>query len=69
MLDQTIEEVWTELAQDGVVSDEALRTRLAQKPMTFACDGRGDVRAKELLLRTFRNETLVAAQAGHLAAA
>jgi hypothetical protein len=68
MLDQTIEEVWTELAQDGVVSDEALRTRLAQKLMRCACHGRGDVQAKELLLRTFRNETLAAAHAAHVAA-
>jgi hypothetical protein len=44
-LDQTIQEVWTEIAQDGVISDEALRTRLAQKLMTFACHGRDERRS------------------------
>ena len=67
-LDRTIEEVWSELAAEGMADDDrALRTRLAQKLMAFACHGRGDAQAKELLLRTFRNETLAAANAEHVA--
>jgi len=68
VLDRTIDEVWSELAADGVADDRALRTRLAQKLIAFACHGRADTQAKELLLRTFRNETLAAAHAGHVAA-
>ena len=68
VLDRTIEEVWSELAAEGMAdNDHALRTRLAQKLMAFACHGRGDAQAKELLLRTFRNEMLAAANAGHIA--
>src|SRR5215471_20845736 len=68
MLDHTIDEVWNELAAEGMAGDDrVLRTRLAQKLMTFACHGRDDVQAKELLLRAFRNETLAAANAGHAA--
>ena len=68
ILDRTIEEVWSELTAEGIADDDrALQTRLAQKLMTFACLGRGDGQAKELLLRTFRNETLAAANAGHVA--
>ena len=68
MLERTIDEVWSELAADGVLGDGALRERLAQKLIAFACQGRGDGQAKELLLRTFRNETLAALHAGHVAA-
>ena len=68
VLDHTIDEVWNELAAEGTAGDDrALRTRLAQKLMSFACHDRDDVQAKELLLRAFRNETLAAANAGHVA--
>ena len=67
-LDRTIEDVWQELIDDGIADDDrALRTRLARKLIAFACDGRGDIQAKQLLLRTFRNEMLAAANAGHIA--
>jgi hypothetical protein len=70
MLEKTIDDVSGELAAEAIADDDpALRTRLAQKLMTFACHGRGDGQAKELLLRAFRNETLAAAaNAGHVAA-
>ena len=67
-LEQTINEVWSELAEDGVTCDRTLRNRLARKLIAFACQGRGDSQAKELLLRTFRNETLAALHGGHVAA-
>jgi hypothetical protein len=67
-LEQTMDEVWSELAADGIACDRTLRNRLAQKLIAFACQGRGDRQAKELLLRTFRNETLAALHAGHVAA-
>lgn len=67
-LDRTIEDVCRELVEDGVADDDrALRTRLARKLIAFACHGRGDLQAKQLLLRTFRNEMLAAANAGHVA--
>jgi hypothetical protein len=67
-LDRTIEDVWRELVDDGMAdNDRALRTRLARKLIAFACNGRGDIQAKQLLLRTFRNEMLAAANAGHVA--
>jgi hypothetical protein len=67
-LDRTIDDVWRELRADGAADgDSALRNRLARKLMDFACNGRGDLQAKELLLRTFRNEMLAAANAGHVA--
>jgi len=68
MLERTIDDVWSELAADGVQADDALRERLTRKLIAFACQGRGDSQAKELLLRTFRNETLAALHAGHVAA-
>ena len=68
MLERTIDDVWSELAADGVAGDRALRNRLAQKLIAFACQGRADSQAKELLLRTFRNETLAALHAGHVPA-
>jgi CubicO group peptidase (beta-lactamase class C family) len=67
-LERTMDEVWTELAADGVAGGRALRNRLAQKLIAFACQGRADSQAKELLLRTFRNETLAALHAGHVPA-
>lgn len=67
-LDETIEDVWRELVQDGAADDRLLRTRLARKLIAFACHGLGDLQAKQLLLRTFRNEMLAAANAGHVAA-
>jgi hypothetical protein len=66
-LEQTIEDVWNELAAEGMADDRTLRTRLAQKLIAFASHGRADAQAKELLLRTFRNETLAAANAAHVA--
>jgi hypothetical protein len=66
-LDRTIEDVWQELVDDGMADDRTLRTRLARKLIAFACNGRGDIQAKQLLLRTFRNEMLAAANAGHIA--
>ena len=68
MLERTVDDVWSELAADGVAGDRALRNRLAQKLVAFACQGRADSQAKELLLRTFRNETLAALHAGHVPA-
>jgi hypothetical protein len=68
VLERTMDEVWSELAADGVTGDRALRKRLARKLISFACQGRADSQAKELLLRTFRNETLAALHAGHVAA-
>jgi hypothetical protein len=65
-LEQTMDEVWSELAADGVAGGRALRNRLAQKLIAFACQGRADSQAKELLLRTFRNETLAMLYAGHV---
>jgi hypothetical protein len=67
-LERTIDDVWSELAADGVAGGRALRNRLAQKLIAFACRGRADSQAKELLLRTFRNETLAALHAGHVPA-
>ena len=67
-LERIMDDVWSELAADGVLGDGALRERLAQKLIAFACQGRGDSQARELLLRTFRNETLAALHAGHVAA-
>jgi hypothetical protein len=67
-LERIMDDVWSELAADGVLGDDASRERLARKLITFACQGRGDSQAKELLLRTFRNETLAALHAGHVAA-
>ena len=66
-LDRTIEDVYRELVDEGVADDRTLRTRLARKLIAFACNGRGDLQAKQLLLRTFRNEILAAANAGHVA--
>jgi hypothetical protein len=67
-LERIMDEAWSELAADGVAGDRALRNRLAQKLIAFACQGRGDSQAKELLLRTFRNEALADLHAGHVAA-
>jgi hypothetical protein len=67
-LELIMDDVWSELAADGVPCDRTLRNRLAQKLIAFACHGRGDDQAKELLLRTFRNETLASLNAGHVAA-
>ena len=50
-LDRTIEAVWQELIDDGVADDRTLRTRLARKLIGFACNGRGDIQAKQLLLK------------------
>ena len=66
-LDRTIDDVYRELVDDGVADDRTLRTRLARKLIAFACNGRGDLQAKQLLLRTFRNEIRAAANAGHVA--
>ena len=66
-LDLTIDDVYRELVDDGVADDRTLRTRLARKLIAFACNGVGDIQAKQLLLRTFRNEILAAANAGHIA--
>jgi hypothetical protein len=66
-LDRTIDDVWQELIDDGMADDRTLRTRLARKLIAFACNGRGDIQAKQLLLRTFCNEMLAAANAGHIA--
>ena len=66
-LDLTIDDVYRELVDDGVADDRSLRTRLARKLIAFACNGVGDIQAKQLLLRTFRNEILAAANAGHVA--
>ena len=68
MLERIVDEVCRELAADGVAGDRTLRNRLAQKLIAFACQGRADSQAKELLLRTFRNETLAALHAGHVPA-
>jgi hypothetical protein len=67
-LERIMDDVWSELAADGVLGDDASRERLARKLIAFACQGRGDGQARELLLRTFRNETLAALHAGHVAA-
>lgn len=67
-LERTIDDVWSELAAEGVADGHALRNRLAQKLIVFACQGRADSQAKQLLLRTFRNETLAALHAGHVPA-
>jgi len=67
-LDLIMDEVWRELAADGVAGDRVLRNRLAQKLIAFACQGRADIQAKELLLRTFRNETLAMLHAAHVPA-
>jgi len=67
-LERTIDDVWRELAADGVAGGRALRNRLAQKLIAFACQGRADSQAKELLLRTFRNETLAMLHAAHVPA-
>jgi hypothetical protein len=67
-LERTIDDVWSELAAEGVADGRAMRNRLAQKLIAFACEGRADSQAKELLLRTFRNETLAALHAGHVPA-
>jgi hypothetical protein len=67
-LDLIMDEVWRELAADGVAGDRVLRNRLAQKLIAFACQGRADSQAKELLLRTFRNETLAVLHAAHVPA-
>ena len=66
-LDRTIEDVYQDLVDDGIADDRTLRARLARKLIAFACNGRGDVQAKQLLLRTFRNEMLAARSAGHIA--
>ena len=42
MLERTIDDVWSELAADGVLGDGALRERLARKLIAFACQGRGN---------------------------
>jgi len=68
MLERIVNDVWSELAADGVDGNRAFRNRLAQKLISFACQGRADSQAKELLLRTFRNETLAALHAGHVPA-
>jgi hypothetical protein len=71
ILDRTIEEVWRELVEDGLAGPEpeaALRTRLAQKLIAFACYGRDDLQAKQLLLRTFRNEIMAAAHQAYVLA-
>jgi hypothetical protein len=65
-LDQTIDDVWHELREDGAADDRALRAKIARKLIAFACHGRGDIQAKQLLLRTFRNEMLAAANQGHV---
>jgi hypothetical protein len=67
-LELIMDDVWSELAADGVACDWTLRNRLARKLIAFACQGRADSQAKELLLRTFRNETLAALHAGHVPA-
>jgi len=67
-LERIMDDVCSELATDGVRRDRALRNRLAQKLIAFACQGRTDSQAKELLLRTFRNETLAALHAQHVPA-
>ena len=51
-LDLTIDDVYRELVDDGVADDRTLRTRLARKLIAFACNGVGDIQAKQLLLRT-----------------
>jgi hypothetical protein len=67
-LERIVDDVCSELAADGEAGGLALRNRLAQKLLAFACQGRADSQAKELLLRTFRNETLAALHAGHVPA-
>jgi hypothetical protein len=66
-LDLTIDDVYRELIDDGLADDRTLRARLARKLIAFACNGRGDIQAKQLLLRTFRNEMLAATNADHIA--
>jgi hypothetical protein len=67
-LERIIDDVCRALAADGVAGGRALRHQLAQKLIAFACQGRADGQAKELLLHTFRNETLAALHAGHVPA-
>jgi hypothetical protein len=64
--EQTMDEVWKELLADDAVSTLTLdagqmRTRLAQKLITFASSGWSAVQIKQLLLRTLRNDRLRAA--------
>jgi hypothetical protein len=59
--DHTMDEVWNELLTDEVVlipnfDAGQMRTRLAQKLITFASSGWSAVQIKQLLLRTLRND-------------
>ena len=59
--DETMEEVWSELLADGVLSPATpgarqTRTRLARKLITCASGGWSAVQIKQLLLRALRNE-------------
>ena len=67
-LDRIVDEVSCELAADGMPATRDLRQRLAGKLVALACHGRHNAQVKELLLRAFRNETLAALHAGHVAA-
>ena len=65
-IDHTMDEVWRELLADGVFAPSSLdgdqmRTKLAQKVVTFASSGWSLIQIKQLLLRTFRNERSAAA--------
>src|SRR6476469_299744 len=63
-LERTIDDVWSELAADGVAGGRALRNRIAQQLIAFACQGRAARQAKELLVRVLRIEPLAALDAG-----
>jgi hypothetical protein len=56
--DETMDEVWSELLADGVLSPGAgqTRTRLARKLITCASGGWSAAQIKQLLLRALRNE-------------
>ena len=57
---QIIEEVIVDLVEDGLpaefVRSDEMRTRLAQRLLSFAHSWRTDTQIKQLLLRTLRNQ-------------
>jgi len=63
--DHTMDEVWTELLADGLLSSSNFdasktRARVAQKLIEFASSGWSAIQIKQLILRTLRNERLAA---------
>jgi hypothetical protein len=59
--DHTLDEVWTELLADGVLSPSNFdagetRARVAQKLIAFASSGWSAIQIQQLILRTLRNE-------------